>query len=77
MGVLKYRKRGENTWTRLPSMMVEPINVVQTTGESTEDVMSQMAVTDELDLKQNIDWLYNNRRYDWLYNHCNNKFTQW
>lgn len=54
MGVLKYKKKGESTWNTLSSMMIKAINVVQTKGSSTEDVMSQKAVTDELALKQDI-----------------------
>lgn len=52
MGILKYKKPGESTWHRLASMMIKAINVVQEKGESTEDVMSQNAVTSELAKKQ-------------------------
>lgn len=52
MSVLKYRKPGESTWHRMTNMVLKAFNIVQTKGNSQEDVMSQKAVTDELALKQ-------------------------
>lgn len=49
MGILKYKKQGESDWHTIPSVLANVINIVQAKGQSTTDVMSQKAVTDELD----------------------------
>ena len=54
MSVIKYRKKGESTWKKLSNMMVNAFNIVQGKGTSTVDIMSQKAVSDELDTKQDI-----------------------
>lgn len=50
MAVLKY-KNGEGQFVTLTNYTVQPITPVQTTGASMSDVMSQKAVTDELEKK--------------------------
>lgn len=56
MAVLKY-KDSNGQWKSLPSVMVNQINVVQTTGTSTGDVMSQNAVTENLHSHTNKTYL--------------------
>lgn len=50
MAVLKFKNKG-GEWVTLTNYTVNPIEPVQTTGSSTKDVMSQNAVTIELDKK--------------------------
>lgn len=50
MAVLKFKNQ-EGEWVTLTNYTVNPIEPVQTTGSSTKDVMSQDAVTKELDKK--------------------------
>ena len=50
MAVLKF-KNHNGEWVTLNNYAVSPIETVQTTGSSTKDVMSQDAVTKELDKK--------------------------
>ena len=50
MAVLKFKNQ-EGEWVTLNNYTVNPIEPVQTTGSSTKDVMSQDAVTKELDKK--------------------------
>ena len=62
MAVLKY-KDSNGQWQSLPNVMVNQINVVQTTGTSTTDVMSQNAVTENLHShtnKANLDSITGN-----------------
>ena len=47
MAGIKY-KDGNGVWRLIKTVLVNAVKVVQTTGNSTEDVMSQKAVTDEL-----------------------------
>lgn len=54
MAVLKY-KNGSGEFVTLTNYSVQPITPVQTTGGSMSDIMSQKAVTDELDKKVNND----------------------
>ena len=56
MAVLKY-KDSNGQWQTLPNVMVNQINVVQTTGTSTGDVMSQSAVTENLHSHTNKTYL--------------------
>ena len=56
MAVLKY-KDSNGQWQTLPNVMVNQINVVQTTGTSTTDVMSQSAVTENLHSHTNKTYL--------------------
>ena len=56
MAVVKYKKDGE--WVAISNYTVQPIVPVQTTGESTTEIMSQKAVTDELNLKANKSETY-------------------
>ena len=50
MAVLKY-KNGDGQFVTLTNYSVQPITPVQTTGDSLSDIMSQKAVTDELEKK--------------------------
>ena len=56
MAVVKYKKDGE--WVAISNYTVQPIVPVQTTGNSTTEIMSQKAVTDELNLKANKSETY-------------------
>jgi hypothetical protein len=47
MATLKYKNQN-GEYVTLPNYTVKPITPVQTTGESTTDVMSQKAVTDAI-----------------------------
>ena len=57
MAVLKYKQKGESVWTKLSNVMVNAFNIVQGKGNSQVDIMSQKAVTDELNTKQDISGL--------------------
>ena len=62
MAVVKYKKDGE--WVAISNYTVQPIVPVQTTGESTTEIMSQKAVTDELNLKANKSETYTKTEVD-------------
>ena len=49
----KITSSGQSYWSWVPVTGGSSINVVQTTGQSTTDVMSQKAVTDKLNTKMN------------------------
>jgi len=51
MAAIKY-KGTDGQWHLLNNILVSPINVVQTTGSSSADVMSQSAVTEAINSKQ-------------------------
>jgi hypothetical protein len=57
MSVLKY-KNAAGEWKAITNYTVQPITPVQTTGSSTIDVMSQNAVTTELNKKANSADVY-------------------
>ena len=63
MAVLKY-KNAEGEFVALSNFLVQPITPVQTTGESTTDIMSQKAVTDALNTKANTSDVYTKTEVD-------------
>jgi len=56
MAAIKY-KGTDGQWHLLNNILVSGINVVQTTGSSSADVMSQSAVTEAINSKQDDFWV--------------------
>lgn len=56
MAAIKY-KGTDGQWHLLNNILVSGINVVQTTGSSSADVMSQSAVTEAINSKQDGFWV--------------------